>query len=62
MTKFNDTLLRAARGEKIDHTPAWYMRQAGRSQPEYLKIKEKWFVGRYCTKPRTLRIRYKASC
>ena len=40
MTKFNDTLLRAARGEKIDHTPAWYMRQAGRSQPEYLKIKE----------------------
>ncbi|MER2091002.1 MAG: uroporphyrinogen decarboxylase family protein, partial [Sporosarcina sp.] len=42
MTKFNDTLLRAARGEKIDHTPAWYMRQAGRSQPEYLKIKEKY--------------------
>ena len=41
MTKFNDTLLRAARGEKIEHTPVWYMRQAGRSQPEYLKIKEK---------------------
>jgi uroporphyrinogen decarboxylase len=40
MTKFNDTLLRAARGEKIEHTPVWYMRQAGRSQPEYLKIKE----------------------
>lgn len=42
MATFNDTLLRAARGEKIEHTPVWYMRQAGRSQPEYLKIKEKY--------------------
>ncbi|GKV56737.1 uroporphyrinogen decarboxylase [Sporosarcina sp. NCCP-2222] len=42
MTTFNDTLLRAAKGEKIDHTPVWYMRQAGRSQPEYRKIKEKY--------------------
>ena len=38
---FNDTYLRAARGEKTDHVPVWYMRQAGRSQPEYRKIKEK---------------------
>lgn len=42
MSTFNDTLLRAAKGEKIDHTPVWYMRQAGRSQPEYRKIKEKY--------------------
>ncbi|WP_244842811.1 uroporphyrinogen decarboxylase [Lactococcus nasutitermitis] len=38
----NDSFLRAARGEKTDHVPVWYMRQAGRSQPEYRKIKEKY--------------------
>jgi uroporphyrinogen decarboxylase len=43
MTKeFNDTFLKAARGEKTDHVPVWYMRQAGRSQPEYRAIKEKY--------------------
>ena len=38
---FNDTILKATRGEKTTHTPVWFMRQAGRSQPEYRKIKEK---------------------
>lgn len=42
MGTFNDTLLRAARGERTPYTPVWYMRQAGRSQPEYRKIKEKY--------------------
>ncbi|MGM7700177.1 uroporphyrinogen decarboxylase [Pseudalkalibacillus sp. Hm43] len=42
MTKqFNDQFLRACRGEEVTHVPTWYMRQAGRSQPEYRKIKEK---------------------
>ncbi|MBM4764176.1 uroporphyrinogen decarboxylase [Bacillus sp. B15-48] len=38
----NDTFLKAARGERTDYVPAWYMRQAGRSQPEYRAIKEKY--------------------
>ncbi|GAA0314179.1 uroporphyrinogen decarboxylase [Bacillus carboniphilus] len=38
----NDTFLKAARGEKTDHVPVWYMRQAGRSQPEYRALKEKY--------------------
>ncbi|MGG5253333.1 uroporphyrinogen decarboxylase [Neobacillus sp. SM06] len=38
----NETFLKAARGERTDYVPVWYMRQAGRSQPEYRKIKEKY--------------------
>lgn len=38
----NDTFLKAARGERTEHVPVWYMRQAGRSQAEYRKIKEKY--------------------
>lgn len=38
----NDTFLKAARGEKTDYVPVWYMRQAGRSQPEYREIKKKY--------------------
>ncbi|WMM89688.1 uroporphyrinogen decarboxylase [Heyndrickxia coagulans] len=38
----NDSLLKAARGEQTGRVPVWYMRQAGRSQPEYRKLKEKY--------------------
>lgn len=41
-SSFNETFLKACRGEAHDHVPVWYMRQAGRSQPEYRKIKEKY--------------------
>lgn len=33
-------LVRAMRGEKTERTPVWLMRQAGRTDPEYLKLRD----------------------
>ena len=37
----NDLFLRAARRERTERTPVWLMRQAGRTDPAYLALRER---------------------
>lgn len=48
---YNDTFIRACRKQETEHVPVWYMRQAGRYDPEYRKIKEKYTLLEICKQP-----------
>ena len=52
MTSPSDsTLVRAARRQPVDHTPVWFMRQAGRSLPEYRALREGIGMLESCRRP-----------
>jgi uroporphyrinogen decarboxylase len=48
---YNDRFLRACRKQPVDRVPVWYMRQAGRYDPDYRKIKEKYSLLEICRQP-----------
>jgi uroporphyrinogen decarboxylase len=52
MARLSDSaFLRACRGEPGPHTPVWFMRQAGRSLPEYRKLREGVGMLESCLRP-----------
>src|ERR1044071_7150863 len=48
---FPSPFLSACRREPVPHTPVWFMRQAGRSLPEYRKIREGVPMLEACRRP-----------
>ncbi|MGH2447734.1 MAG: uroporphyrinogen decarboxylase [Chloroflexota bacterium] len=44
-------LLEALRGRPVEHTPIWFMRQAGRSLPEYRAVKQHHSLLDICREP-----------
>ncbi len=47
----NDLILKVLRGEEVERTPVWMMRQAGRYLPDYLKLKARYSFFERCQKP-----------
>jgi uroporphyrinogen decarboxylase len=47
----DSALVRAARRQPVSHTPVWFMRQAGRSLPEYRKVRHGVGMLESCRRP-----------
>ncbi|RFS19746.1 uroporphyrinogen decarboxylase [Chitinophaga silvatica] len=47
----NDLLLKALKGETVERTPVWMMRQAGRYLPDYIKLRDKYSFFERCENP-----------
>jgi uroporphyrinogen decarboxylase len=47
----DSAFIRACRREPVPHTPVWFMRQAGRSLPEYRKLREGTGMLESCMRP-----------
>jgi len=47
----DSVLVRAARRREVSHTPVWFMRQAGRSLPEYRRVREGVGMLESCRRP-----------
>ncbi|MEU8591939.1 uroporphyrinogen decarboxylase [Streptomyces sp. NPDC048664] len=48
---YDSAFLKACRREPVPHTPVWFMRQAGRSLPEYRKVREGVAMLESCMRP-----------
>ncbi|MGQ4420146.1 uroporphyrinogen decarboxylase family protein, partial [Streptomyces sp. SAS_269] len=48
---YESAFLKACRREPVPHTPVWFMRQAGRSLPEYRKVREGIPMLESCMRP-----------
>ena len=48
---YESAFMKACRREPVPHTPVWFMRQAGRSLPEYRKVREGIPMLESCVRP-----------
>jgi uroporphyrinogen decarboxylase len=48
---YNDTFIKACLKQEVTKVPVWYMRQAGRYDPAYRKIKENYSLLEICLQP-----------
>lgn len=51
MSAPNSSFVRACKSQAVDHTPVWFMRQAGRYMPEYRAVRKQHSLLEICKQP-----------